>query len=363
MQIILVGFGFYVFGDENLNGGTVMPAILKWGSLRSQENINITCLVRSKLSKLNAQKRFLNFKKKYIKGVNIIFQIKEYNELDNSKKFDCAILAIPENEHLECLKFLVKKTTQIICVKPFTNNRDQFREALELSKKSNTKIFIDFHKRFDPANIEFIRNASEHSHINGIFTFAYGQKTAMPFKYFKKWSDSSNPFQYLAPHYLDIIFKILRNLGVIIKDLKISGSANYLHFKENPELISIISCNLKLHNEKYCYLINSTCNWMEPEKTPYNSRQRIEFQTSSLHLISEQDNRGQYIMSDDAIKIPNPHFMTSDKTFVSSGYGVDSFYNFFEYLFKRFPQEFLVSIDEYESIAEVIDYVNLLLKK
>ena len=44
MQIILVGFGFYVFGDENLNGGTVMPAILKWGSLRSQEDINITCL-------------------------------------------------------------------------------------------------------------------------------------------------------------------------------------------------------------------------------------------------------------------------------------------------------------------------------
>ena len=41
MQIILVGFGFYVLGDENLNGGTVMPAILKWGNLRSQETINI----------------------------------------------------------------------------------------------------------------------------------------------------------------------------------------------------------------------------------------------------------------------------------------------------------------------------------
>ena len=35
---------------------------------------------------------------------------------------------------------------------------------------------------------------------------------------------------------------------------------------------------------------------MEPEKLPFNSRQRIEFQTNSLHLISEQDNRGQYII-------------------------------------------------------------------
>ena len=65
MQIILVGFGFYVLGDENLNGGTVMPAILKWGNLRSQETINITCLVRSKLSKKNAQNRFSNFEKIY----------------------------------------------------------------------------------------------------------------------------------------------------------------------------------------------------------------------------------------------------------------------------------------------------------
>ena len=50
--------------------------------------------------------------------------------------------------------------------------------------------------------------------------------------------------------------------------------------------------------------------------------------------------------------------MCQDYNLNSSGYGVISYYNFFEYLFKRFPKNLLVSIDDYEFIAKVIDYVN-----
>lgn len=363
MNILLVGFGFYVLGNENCIGGTIMPAILKWKNTIGQENILITCLVKSKSSKINAKKRFLNFKNRYKDLTKIQVQIKEYHELKVGQNFDCAIIAIPEKSHLECLNLIIDRTNQIICVKPFTQNKNEFIKALELSKQKNANIFIDFHKRFDPANIEFIRNASAHSHTSGLFTFSYGQKMEMPFKYFQKWAESSNPFQYLAPHYLDIIFEILRKSGVNLNNLKINGSVNFLTFSKKPNLISIISCNLELFNEKYSYLINSMCNWMEPKTTPFNSRQRIEFQTESLHLISEQDNRGQSIIKDDLFKSPNPHFMTSDNLSNFSGYGVDSFYNFLEYVSKRFPKENLISINDYGIIAEIIDYINLLIKK
>ena len=105
------------------------------------------------------------------------------------------------------------------------------------------------------------------------------------------------------------------------------------------------------------------CNWIEPKMSPFNSRQRIEFLTNSLHLISEQDNRGQLVIKDNSVKIPNPHFMTNDLNSLSSGYGIDSFCNFFDYVLDRFPQDHLVSINEYEFIAEMIDFVNLLIKK
>ena len=360
MKLLLVGYGFYVTGNEDCNGGTVIPSIIKWHGLSDQNNISLTCLVKSNDSKLIAKEKFLKFMNKFevLKKFNL--KIRQYDELAN-EKFDCAIIAIPEIHHLECLKFLVNKTSKVICVKPFTSNNKEFLEAQKITQNNNIKVFIDFHKRFDPANIEFIRNSSEHIKNNGLFTFSYGQKAEMPLKYFRKWSKNSNPFQYLAPHYIDVISQILINSGLKINDLTIDGSVNFLKFEDNPDLISLISCNLKFHNESCFYLVNAICNWMEPKMSPFNSRQRIEFQTKGIHLISEQDNRGQTVINDNLVSIPNPHFMNQDFIQNFGGYGTDSFCNFFEYVNSRFPEDRLASISNYEFNSRVIDFVNSLL--
>ena len=95
--------------------------------------------------------------------------------------------------------------------------------------------------------------------------------------------------------------------------------------------------------------------------SPFNSRQRIEFQTKGIHLISEQDNRGQTVINDNLVSIPNPHFMNQDFIQNFGGYGTDSFCNFFEYVNYRFPEDRLASISNYEFNSRVIDFVNSLL--
>ena len=362
MNILLIGYGYYVLGNDDLAGGTIMPSIIKWQTLNKQ-NVSITCLVKNSNSKLKALERFFSFSKIYNFSDKIQIFIKSFDEYKSENIFDCAIIAVPEKYHLEILKFVTERSKEIICVKPFTENENQLFKALKLAKDKKVNIFIDFHKRFDNANIEFIKNASVHEHNDGIFHFSYGQKVEMPLKYFKQWSLYSNPFQYLAPHYLDIILEVIKNSGAKLQDLNISGSAQCLKFKENPSLISLISCNIKLSNKNYCYLINAICNWMEPKMSPFNSRQRIEFQTNSLHLISEQDNRGQLVIKDDKLKIPNPHFMTADYNLISAGYGVDSYCNFFNYTLGLYPRNNLVSINNYMHIAKIIDFVNKLIKK
>ena len=359
MNILLAGYGFYVLGNNKLEGGTILPSLINWSNLSCNNKINLTCVVRTEDSLKIANQRFYDFFNKYKIDLNLNLVVKKYEEISELTKFDCGIISIPERSHLDCLKFMVRMTKNIICVKPFTLNTDQYLESLEIAKTENVNIFIDFHKRYDETNIEFIRQASLNLNNKGIFNFSYGQKTEMPFFYFKKWANSSNPFQYLAPHYLDIIFQILKNKGVNYTNLKISGTANALKFKNN--LISLISCNLKLSDDQNCFLLNSICNWMEPKMSPFNSRQRIEYQTESMHLISEQDNRGQMIINDDLLKIPNPHFMTQDLENNSYGYGVKSFTNFLDYVSERFPKDKLSSIDDYLPIAKIIDYVNELL--
>ena len=358
MKILLFGFGFYVLGDDNLNGGTVMPSLVRWTKISPNNSIQITCVVLNPESKKIANKRFKSFLENKNFENKISYAVQEYSEIKLHETFNCAIIAIPERSHLSCLKFLLDKTQNMIFVKPFTENLMQAEEALKLAKNNNKNIFIDFHKRFDESNLEFIKNASRESFDKGLFSFSYGQKSTMPLKYFLKWSKFSNPFQYLAPHYLHIIFLIIKKQNFDFNNFNIVGNINSFCFKENPHLVSLISSNLQISDNKSSYFINAICNWMEPKMSPFNSRQRIEFQTEGLHLISEQDNRGQLVMSDYSFKMPNPHFMTDDFYLSSGGYGIASFSNYLEFVEGRFPEKALTSINEYLPIAKVIDYVN-----
>ena len=358
MKIIIVGYGYYALGDDELSGGTILPALSKWIKLSQNNFIDIVCLTRNKISKKLAEKRFSSFIEKFNLNKKIKFTCKTYDELKKDQVFSCAIVSIPEKYHLECIKYLSSYTKEIICVKPLTESSNQVEELMRFSKKESLNIYIDFHKRFDQSNIEFINNASKKLCNKGVFYFSYGQKEIVPKYYFKKWAHYSNPFQYLAPHYLDIIFKILGNQEFDFDKISLDGSINKLKFDDNPELISFVSCNLNISDGIKNFIISATCNWMEPKSTPFNSRQRIEFQAPGIHLISEQDNRGQLVIDDETIKTPNPHFMTTDPLLFASGYGIDSYCNFLEYICNRFPKDALVSIDNYQPVAKVIDFVN-----
>ena len=51
MKILVFGYGFYVLGDENLNGSTVMPALVRWTKLSQNNSIEITCIVLNSKAK------------------------------------------------------------------------------------------------------------------------------------------------------------------------------------------------------------------------------------------------------------------------------------------------------------------------
>ena len=55
--------------------------------------------------------------------------------------------------------------------------------------------------------------------------------------------------------------------------------------------------------------------------------------------------------------------MTHDEDLYSRGYGINSFSNFLDYISNKFPKEALISSNEYEPIAKVIDFVNQSINK
>lgn len=358
MRIVLAGYGYYVFGNENCEGGTIFPALCRWALLDDEKQTTVVILVRDNLARGRAQARKDLFLSRLTLEIPISVEIKTYEEVSIEGRFDAAIIAIPEKHHFECINALKFAASEFICVKPVGVSRADFNKISNLASDNSLNVFVDFHKRFDQSNMLFV---SEVQNINAPkmwFNFFYGQKAEMPKNYFRQWAQSSNPYQYLAPHFLDLIFKSVSQDSSPLKLDHISGSVRSMSFEAKSGLVDMVDASLRLCGNGKEILLNSCCNWAEPKSFPHTSRQRLEYQSEGFHFISEQDDRGQRFSNDHIYTEPNPHFMSPDEFLVADGYGVASFINFLSYVKKRFPAIRLANIIEYQPIAMVIDFVN-----
>lgn len=361
MNILVIGYGFYTLGDHNLEGGTVIRSIISWLSERPKLTANIDILVRSEEALNRADERLLTFGDKIKKGLSSDLRSRlnlsiVYDRLDNIV-YDASVIACPENSHLEVVKRVVKHSKKIMIVKPVGIDRSQYLEIKKICIDKACELFVDFHKRFDESNIAFIDMISNSSCEEGTFRFSYGQKSIMPKTYFAKWAESSNPFQYLAPHYLDIIGIIFSRRGYLnASDLKIDGFVRPTVFR-GSNIISSVNAFVEITFANKKFHIAGDCNWMEPNSMPFGSRQRIEYLDETIHYISEQDDRGQKVFSDQ-VSVPNPHFMTSKDCILIDGYGKRSYSNFLDYCDGFYPKEKLCDIDQYDFTSQIVDFVN-----
>ena len=357
MKILIFGYGYYVLGDDLCEGGTILRSLVSWIYERKNFSLDIHIAVRSEVACTRALERISIFRKKHnfiLNKLDVSIKVIDINSLD--KDYDGCIVAIPETYHFETLRKVVDISKNVACVKPLCLDYAEFTSILELYAGRKIPLVIDLHKRFDESNIAFINSVSANLSRHNLFKFSYGQKSVMPMKYFHSWSSSSNPFQYLAPHYLDIIFKVINcSKPEEIKSLDITTSS--FNFDES-DLLSLVVASIRFEYQGNYFSILADCNWQEPDGMPFNSRQRIEYIGKNLHYNSEQDNRGQLVGTNIETKIPNPHFMTDSDSLLIDGYGKRLYSNFMDYIAGLYPLSLLPLAYQYSSTAFIIDRVN-----
>lgn len=359
LNVILAGHGFYSLGNEHGNGGTIFAGILRWLSKEHEARVKLTILVRDQDSEIRATEKIRRLISKIqVPGLVSRIEVEVLGQSNlQSSNYDFGIIATPEHTHMKFVHLFSRICGQILCVKPFGVAAEDTEEALELEKSTGVGIYVEFHKRFDLANQQFVGATRDNLAGDCWFGFRYGQKSSVPLKVFQKWAHKSNPFQYLAPHYLDLIFLALQISPGEASRMRISGNVEALYFEPQPDLVSLVSTSLSIQTERRKILIESTCNWMEPESVPFPSRQEIEFQSAACHLYSRQDNRGQRFYTQQSAEEPNPQFHIQDEQFFAAGYGPESIAAF---LSARPDQRDLrlAKLEEYLPTARVIDYVN-----
>lgn len=337
LNILIVGTGMYVCGRGTDGYGTILPAIYEWkkqgdaGDVyiagTSLKGINILKKKAGQLSKLTGVK--VNLKCYPSTGASDVNAYKK--AINDISKPACAIVAVPDNLHRQVAGCAIENKLHTLVVKPLAPTIKEVVELIRLQEKHNVYCAVEFHKRFDRSNLK-LRDAIANGKI-GVplyFIVEYSQRKSIPTERFRKWVETTNIFQYLGIHYVDIIYWAtgavpLRALAVGQKKFLISKGINTY-----DSIQAVIEWKTPTGNS---FTSSFFTNWIDPENTSTMSDQKIKVIGTKGRYEADQKKRGIFVVTDnDGIEEPNPDFCSmygvKPGEILFQGYGIESITQF-----------------------------------
>ena len=312
MNILILGAGMYVTGRSGYGNATILSSIAE-----ISKEINIGRLVivgkspkndyvAEAVSKINSRlgtaiaAEYLS-----LSGTPETF----LKNLHEKIKFDIGIVCLPDNLHYEYTKYLLNLKIHTQVVKPFVNKLQHAKELSELQEKNNVWGCVEFHKRFDEANLYAKKIFMQHQIGDILYiTVDYSQKIVIPTEIFRSWCEKTNIFQYLGVHYVDLIYFIT---GYLPLKLTAYGSRGILN-KMGIDAMDSINASIMWYNPAnpaMTFISQFNTNWIDPNSSSAMSDQKYKIVGTAGRIELDQKNRGVSIVNEEEkIRDINPYF-------------------------------------------------------
>lgn len=326
VNILIVGTGMYVCGRGTDSYGTIMPAVCEWKKVGIPGEVYISGTGPESI-KL-AKRKIDKLKKK----MNVDFSIKYLLGIREVPKPACAIIAVPDRLHERIASNTIKKGLHTLVVKPLAPTLKEVQKLIEMQKKHNLYCAVEFHKRFDLANIK-LRDVISKGAIGDplYFVVEYSQRKNIPERVFRKWVKTTNVFQYLGVHYVDIIYFVTKAIPTRAMAIGQKGWLASQKIDIHDSIQATIEWSMPSGKKFTSHIMT---NWIDPENTSAMSDQRIKVVGTEGRFESDQKKRGITIVTDKSgMEEPNPYFCSAFGSVGSisySGYGIESICKFLD---------------------------------
>jgi len=133
----------------------------------------------------------------------------DYREMFDKEKPDAVAVVTPDYLHREIAVEAANRGIHVLVQKPIDTDPAGARDMIEAADKNNVVLFVDFHKRFDPAHIR-MRNDVRSGKL-GKLQYGYvwmEDRIEVPSVWFQKWAQHSSPAWFLGVHFFDLIYWI-----------------------------------------------------------------------------------------------------------------------------------------------------------
>jgi predicted dehydrogenase len=234
---------------------------------------------------------------------------------------DVMAVATPDHLHTPVILAALQRGVHVITEKPMCLSIHEADEIVGLAAAKNLIVSVDMHKRYDPDHLR-IRDDIKNRIGEPLYGVAYLEEPLEVSTSTFKWAAQSDPFSYVGPHWVDLIWHYYHSKPV---SLTAVGQKKRLA-REKIDAYDAVQVRVDYANGMSIHFHN---NWITPADFEGPVNQGHEIVGTDGKVESDQQYRGlRYWHKGGGSRTVNTHFTREvpcaggGNTYV--GYGMDS---------------------------------------
>ncbi|KAG0648329.1 scyllo-inositol 2-dehydrogenase (NAD(+)) [Hyphodiscus hymeniophilus] len=353
LDVLMVGTGEYTTGFV---GGGASGSDKKVGvvgltmfDLRRRGKVGKLSMVGTSGSKYPAIREHLhkNISQVY-NGLDTSFDSFPPNDKRDPEAYKAAIDALspgsaitiftPDTTHYPIALYAIERKIHVLITKPAVKTLAHHQLLLDAAHKHGVFVYIEHHKRYDPAYADARHKAQTLGDFNYFYSYMSQPKSQL--ETFRAWAGvDSDISYYLNSHHIDICESMVQQRGYT--PVKVSASASKgcaVDLGCDPsteDTISLLVHWVKRDDESRRATAVYTASWTAPQRAGVHSNQYFHYMGAKGEIRIDQAKRG-YDVADDSVgqlMWYNPFYMRyapdEEGNFAGQGgYGYVSFEKF-----------------------------------
>jgi predicted dehydrogenase len=237
------------------------------------------------------------------------------------RDLDVMAVATPDHLHTQPILDSLAGGAHVIAEKPLCLEIAEADQIIALARAKNKVVAVDMHKRYDPDHLR-IRNDIQNRIGAPLYGTAYLEEPLEVSTSTFKWVESSDPFSYVGPHWVDLIWHYYHSKPVSLTAI---GQKRRL-VRDGINAYDAVQVRVDFANGMS---INFHNNWITPPDFEGPVNQGHEIVGADGKVESDQQYRGfRWWNAGGGSRTSNNHFTRDVKRPDGSqayvGYGVDS---------------------------------------
>jgi predicted dehydrogenase len=257
------------------------------------------------------------------------FKIKgytDYRKMIDEEDLDAVTIATPDHLHLEMTLYAIEKGKHVLVEKPMDVTTAGCLAMMNLAAKKGVLLQVDFHKRYDPYNIDAMRKVREGKVGEPYYAYAYMEdKIIVPSQWLPRWAAQSSPFWFIGVHKFDLVRWITGREAISVMAQGRKGKLASMGI----DTYDAVSASIQMEGGMSCAI---DVNWILPMQFEAVVNQGLRLVGSEGMLELDSQDRGlRYCFSSDGTVTPNPGAFFSEESWYGQqvrGYFVDAIKDF-----------------------------------